>query len=88
MVLYWLFLAVAILSLIDLILLTYILFKIFKEILPNLQENRFNQTDLNQKDQEWFDLMEQWLNDAYQTYPDSKQGLLMVRKQLRKQKEE
>ena len=52
--------------------------KLYKKIIPIIQKENNKPYML--------DLMEQWLNDAYHEHPDSKPGLLQVRKKLRNQK--
>ena len=84
MIIEWLFIIVLVLAALDLIVLVILGILIFKKVKPILEQ------ELNKKykDKEWLDLMNEWLNDAYHAYPDSKPGLFHVKKQLRKQKEE
>lgn len=87
MIIEWLFIGVLILAAINLIIFAVLGFLIFKQINPILEQERTKPTFLKARDLKWFGLMEEWLNDAYHAHPDSKTGLMQVRKQLRKQKE-
>lgn len=80
MIIEWLFIGILIVGVIDLILFAFIGFMTYKKIVPILEKEAHNSSLLN--------LMEEWLDDAYHAHPDSKTGLLQVRKQLRLKKEE
>lgn len=86
MILEWLIGLSIALTIIVLIIITFVGLKIFRVLVPILEQELNDPILLKENNKEWFFMVEEWLNEAYHAYPDSKSGLIMVRKELKKQK--